>query len=26
MDKNTLLREIKRLELHIAALHKNKGS
>ena len=23
MDKNTLLREIKRLELHIAALHKN---
>ena len=24
MDKNTLLREIKRLELHIAALHKNK--
>ena len=26
MDKNTLLREIKRLELHIAALHKNKTS
>ena len=26
MDKNTLLREIKRLELHIAALHKNKIS
>ena len=24
MDKNSLLREIKRLELHIAALHKNK--
>ena len=26
MDKNALLREIKRLELHIAALHKNKIS
>ena len=25
MDKNTLMREIKRLELHIAALHKNKS-
>lgn len=25
MNKNTLLREIKRLELHIAALHKNKS-
>jgi hypothetical protein len=24
MDKNTLMREIKRLEIHIAALHKNK--
>ena len=26
MDKNTILRELKRLELHIAALHKNKSS
>ena len=25
MDKNSLLREIKRLELHIVALHKNKS-
>ena len=25
MDKNALMREIKRLELHIAALHKNKS-
>ncbi len=25
MDKNSIMREIKRLELHIAALHKNKG-
>jgi hypothetical protein len=24
MDKNSLMREIKRLEIHIAALHKNK--
>jgi hypothetical protein len=26
MDKNTILRELKRLEIHIAALHKNKSS